>query len=558
MQCAGNEVHTMAYVAMLGAGADASHSFSPASSPNAFTHANEPFTPMTSVVAAQQQRRLFYTAATGVGGEVTYSPCFSRNPEISNVQVIPSHTWQQQAVVSAPKDTATPSDHSSAFKIGKEAFEARKASFLTHLMPTPQLAHELRIMKHRVHDDATAAPIQPQRSLQSASAALADLGTISSGGGVSQAQTVLPASSSRPMPVMGGVGIVFGQMRDGRIVVERVIPEGPASDVGVQAGDVLQGIDGVPALRMPFKALSCLVPGEAGTLISMTFTREMAPSPPDSHTSSPVTFSCQIRRSHNVVHPVASSSQSIIPPSTQLDRQTPTIKQPPQYPAPAVPTPLVAFIPSPASSFQPTLEASDVASRIGSAPADFSSRSAPVTAVHQHHRAAFLMAPLSSPSPPPHTTLQHVAEMSHAKASSPIIPPATAVVKSTTPPTAPAAPILQAGQVLLQLRDVESIIGQLQQLRTLIPELQSKVSVSQLALAEAEAKLKAREKEKMEQGCQTLDSVMVVDKEMMQQQSHMVEQQRRLLEERVRALNSATSHTDTLASELIHYQRLFA
>jgi predicted RNase H-like nuclease len=117
---------------------------------------------------------------------------------------------------------------------------------------------------------------------------------------------------------------------------------------------------------------------------------------------------------------------------------------------------------------------------------------------------------------------------------------------------------VQAGQVLLQLRDVESIIGQLQQLRTLIPELQSKVAVSQLAVAEAESKLKAREKEKKEQCSQTMDSVLVVDKEVLQQQAHVVEQQRRLLEERVRALNAATSHTDTLASELIHYQRLFA
>jgi vacuolar-type H+-ATPase subunit I/STV1 len=148
--------------------------------------------------------------------------------------------------------------------------------------------------------------------------------------------------------------------------------------------------------------------------------------------------------------------------------------------------------------------------------------------------------------------------MSNANAllAVPSIAPPTAT--AAPPAAAPAAPALQAGHVLLQLRDVESIIGQLQQLRTLIPELQSKVAVSQLALAEAEARLKAREKERKEQGIQTVDSVQVVDKEMLEQQAHTVEQQRRLLEERVRALNAATSHTDTLASELIHYQRLFA
>ena len=167
------------------------------------------------------------------------------------------------------------------------------------------------------------------------------------------------------------------------------------------------------------------------------------------------------------------------------------------------------------------------------------------------------MAPIS-PSPPPHATLLHVAQMSNTKALLAVPSAAPPTATAGPPAAAPAAPALQAGQVLLQLRDVESIIGQLQQLRTLIPELQSKVAVSQVALAEAETRLKAREKERKEQGMQTLDSVQVVDKEMLEQQAHTVEQQRRLLEERVRALNAATSHTDTLASELIHYQRLFA
>jgi hypothetical protein len=148
--------------------------------------------------------------------------------------------------------------------------------------------------------------------------------------------------------------------------------------------------------------------------------------------------------------------------------------------------------------------------------------------------------------------------MSNARPSSSVNTSAPANVKGASLPSAPAPPALQDGQVLLQLRDVESIIGQLQQLRTLIPQLQSKVAVSQLAVAEAEAKLNAREKEKKEQCSQTVDTVQVVDKDVLQQQAHVVEQQRRLLEERVRALNAATSHTDTLASELIHYQRLFA
>ncbi len=539
----------------LHGGAEVFHAFSPASSPDASIHANEPFTPMTSAVAAQQQRKIvLHSSAAEAAVDINHSPCFSRKLEPSDAQAsLPPQTWRQ-TVAAAPNDitSASPTRHSSAFKIGKAAFEERKASFLTHLMPTPQLAHELRSMKHRVHDD-TAAAVQPPRTLPSAILVNTNADTIRTGGSTLQPAGTLPYSS-RPVPIMGGVGIVFGQMRDGRIVVERVIPEGPAHDVGVQAGDVLQAIDGVPALRMPFKALSCLVPGEAGTLISMTFAREMAPTPP-AGPSSPTIFSCQIRRSHNVVHPVASDSSSILAPPAQLDlRATPAHL--PHHPVPTGPAPLLAFVPSPLTSFQPPLEAMDAVSRAGSSPADVTSRSSLVSAQHQQHRAAFLMAPISSPSPPPHTTLQHVAQMSSSKGP-PITSLAPAVVKVTPPPQA-APPVLQAGQVLLQLRDVESIIGQLQQLRTLIPELQSKVGVSQLALAEAEAKLKAREKEKMEQGCQTLDSVLVVDKEIMQQQSHMVEQQRRLLEERVRALNAATSHTDTLASELIHYQRLFA
>jgi hypothetical protein len=541
---------------VLRGGAEVFHALSPASSPDASIYANEPFTPMTSAVAAQQQRKIVtHSSAATAAGDVTHSPCFSRNLEPSDAPASLPQTWRQ-AVAAAHNDitSASPTRDSSAFKIGKAAFEERKASFLTHLMPTPQLAHELRSMKHRMHDDTAAAAVQPPRTLPSTSLYLANADTICTGGSALQPAGTLP-SSSRPVPIMGGVGIVFGQMRDGRIVVERVIPEGPAYNVGVQAGDVLQAIDGVPALRMPFKALSCLVPGEAGTLISMTFAREMAPTPPAGH-SSPYIFSCQIRRSHNVVHPVASDSSIILAPSAQLDLSATPAHHPPHQPVPTAPAPLLAFVPSPLTSFQPPLEAKDAASGTGSALADVTSRSSLVSAQHQQHRAAFLMAPISSPSPPPHTTLQHVAQMSSTRAP-PITSSAPAVVKVTPPPQA-APPVLQAGQVLLQLRDVESIIGQLQQLRMLIPELQSKVGVSQLALAEAEAKLKAREKEKTEQGCQTLDSVLVVDKEMMQQQAHMVEQQRRLLEERVRALNAATSHTDTLASELIHYQRLFA
>jgi hypothetical protein len=546
---------------MPGAAADGTHAVSPASSPGASNYANEPFTPMTSAVAAQQQRHLLHPTATAALSDTINSPCFSRIPEptesLAGQSHGQSHAWRQQAAEAEPKGSMTPSGHSSAFKIGKVAFEERKASFLTHLMPTPQLAHELRSMKHRMHDD-TAATVQPPRNSSSTSSLHhSGMSTVCTDGSVLKTDDFMRASSSRPVPVMGGVGIVFGQMRDGRIVVERVIPNGPAFVVGVQAGDVLQAIDGVPALRMPFKALSCLVPGEAGTLISMTFAREMAPTPPGGHSCSPFTFSCQIRRSQNVVHPIDCNSQSIIPLSSQLVHQPPATQQPPHHPAPTALAPLVAFVPSPIASFQQPIEAMDAASRIFSAPADCASRGTPASQPQQH-RAAFLMAPISSPSPPPHTTLQHVAQMSSTRAPPPIIPSAPAVVKSTPPPTAVVPPTLQAGQVLLQLRDVESIIGQLQQLRTLIPELQSKVAVSQRALVEAETKLKAREKEKAEQGCQTLDNVLVVEKETFQQQAHVVEQQRRLLEERVRALNAATSHTDTLASELIHYQRLFA
>lgn len=522
---------------------------------------NEPFTPTTSAVAARQQQQLLHSSSVAAVVNSNHSPCFSRGPKFNEAPISLPFSSRQQAVATAPQeDSTTPTiAHSSAFRLGKAVFEERKASFLTHLMPTPQLAHELRSMKHRVHEEpAPAVAAKTSRTAPIGSLHHTNVNTSDHGASLLQSEIELLPSTGRPMPIMGGVGIVFGQMRDGRIVVERVIPEGPASIVGVQSGDVLQAIDGVPALRMPFKALSCLVPGAAGTLICMTFAREVAPTSPGGHSSSPFIFSCQIRRSPSVVHPVASDPhEQLATTGPQLDfdcHRPPTAPPSSQLPAPA---PLVAFVPSPLSSFQHQHDTLDLAPHICTAPSHYESRSTPVTVQHQQQRPAFIMAPMS-PSPPPRTTLQHVAQMSNTRPTSSLNLPAPVIIKNASPPPAVAPPALQAGQVLLQLRDVESIIGQLQQLRTLIPELQSKVAVSQLAVAEAEAKLKAREKEKKEEGSQTVDSVVVVDKEMLQQQSNVVEQQRRLLEERVRALHAATSHTDTLASELIHYQRLFA
>jgi hypothetical protein len=182
------------------------------------------------------------------------------------------------------------------------------------------------------------------------------------------------------------VGIVFGQMRDGRIVVERVIPEGPASVVGVQAGDVLQAIDGVPALRMPFKALSCLVPGAAGTLICMTFAREMVPTPPGGYSSSPFTFSCQIRRSPSVVHPIASEPHERIPassPQLDLDCHRPSTSALSHLPAPA-PKPQNPVTQPPTTNHQPLLPPTHQlrpSMAVGSRPDRYRAQRAPAVAI---------------------------------------------------------------------------------------------------------------------------------------------------------------------------------
>lgn len=71
-----------------------------------------------------------------------------------------------------------------------------------------------------------------------------------------------------------GVGMTILTLEEGGFQVTRVEPNGPAAEAGVEAGDVITGVDGENVVGMTATELSVLVKGPAGTYVALTFTRD--------------------------------------------------------------------------------------------------------------------------------------------------------------------------------------------------------------------------------------------------------------------------------------------
>jgi len=77
----------------------------------------------------------------------------------------------------------------------------------------------------------------------------------------------------------GGIGALVSRTPDGRILLEPM--EGrPAAEAGIQAGDELIAVDGVPITSdMPFDDVLAAVRGEAGKIVRLTVRRESLAEP---------------------------------------------------------------------------------------------------------------------------------------------------------------------------------------------------------------------------------------------------------------------------------------
>lgn len=71
-----------------------------------------------------------------------------------------------------------------------------------------------------------------------------------------------------------GIGVSMSVMRDGRIMVARVLPDSPALRAGIQLGDVLLYVDGLDIEGMPLDFVTALITNPAYERVVVTFERD--------------------------------------------------------------------------------------------------------------------------------------------------------------------------------------------------------------------------------------------------------------------------------------------
>ncbi len=74
---------------------------------------------------------------------------------------------------------------------------------------------------------------------------------------------------------LSGIGVIVRTIPEtGEIQVASVIPNTPAEDVGVMAGDIFYEIDGISAAGLTHDELMTMVPGPPDTVVNITFHRD--------------------------------------------------------------------------------------------------------------------------------------------------------------------------------------------------------------------------------------------------------------------------------------------
>ncbi len=77
----------------------------------------------------------------------------------------------------------------------------------------------------------------------------------------------------------GGTGMLLGEQAPGVIVVDRVFPNTPAEDAGVQEGDRVVAVDTTKTTSLPITKVSDLLRGEPGSQVAVTYTRPAVTEP---------------------------------------------------------------------------------------------------------------------------------------------------------------------------------------------------------------------------------------------------------------------------------------
>lgn len=77
-----------------------------------------------------------------------------------------------------------------------------------------------------------------------------------------------------PEAPRGGLGVQVSVDEAGRIMIDGLLPTGPAGEAGLLAGDVVLTVDGDPTADMSLEEFVRLVGGEAGSTVTVTVDRE--------------------------------------------------------------------------------------------------------------------------------------------------------------------------------------------------------------------------------------------------------------------------------------------
>jgi C-terminal processing protease CtpA/Prc len=71
-----------------------------------------------------------------------------------------------------------------------------------------------------------------------------------------------------------GVGIVIEE-RGGRVVINEVLENSPASEAGLRGGDVILAVDGMPTAGLPLDQVSQMIRGAEGTAVNLQIERSV-------------------------------------------------------------------------------------------------------------------------------------------------------------------------------------------------------------------------------------------------------------------------------------------